>query len=114
MQGVDGWISILINSVSFPGHSPLLWHHSKAKRKVVGAGFAAYYGDSNCASLLLTMQFGGVEGRVEKYNLYSRAMSRVTSIHGTEMNIRVPLWIFRDLNGILKISPKVGTKMYNN
>ena len=53
--------------------------------------------------------------REEHYNItkekehYSRAMSRVASIHETEMNIRIPLWSFRDVNGILKIFPKVGT-----
>ena len=41
---------------------------------------------------------------------YSRAMSLVTSIHKTEIYIRIPLWSFRDLNGILKIFPKVGAK----
>ena len=42
----------------------------------------------------------------------------MTSIHKTEMNIQIPLWSFRDLNGILKIFLKVATEnaqqLYNN
>ena len=44
------------------------------------------------------------------YLFYNRAMSRVTSIHKTEMNNRIPLCSSQGLNGVLKIFPKVGTK----
>ena len=42
--------------------------------------------------------------------MYNQAMSCMTSMDKSEINIRIPLGSFRDLNGILRIFLKVATK----